>query len=580
MNPSPARPLPVTAPGPASMRTPSPICSYTNAGVPRTGMSRRFTWRRTTTPTCAGSTATATTAWVSHARRPMTRSRWRWAGPPSALGCGAASSPPNRLTPIRAHRTSHPRIPAGPAAGPDPAQPSHAMPTHARTRMNRPASVLLNPCEGHCDMTDPEQHQPGTTTSEQDGTLNLDGLPAVARPAGASDPVPERHSGLLSTAGSSPAPTGRAPRTVLSSGSGRDPLEVIKQAEYLMDTNKYVRARTLVHQHLAHLRAGGPAADPIMVLRAARVVVYCDPRGIDPATRAWAWSYYRVATRRHGPGRPRSVDAARRLVVVLRAGGHAEQLAAFFREAGDDYDPFRMYREALRVRISAAQVLHEMGGCTTALRQLDHSVLQWREATGGAHVEVALVLAMLHLPMMCGHPRQARRMLRRLPVLLPHAGVAELLLGVHRSATDHRSRAGHRRVCTIAVPIVDTISERRTFLAELRAATAGRALAELLDDDYLGYHPPPRDARERITVRTGSFPPTKSALAGKLHCGVLAVARLMHAADDAGQSRLIISSRIPDRVLATADGARPVSGRAGRPDSGPQPVHMVFQDAR
>ncbi|RSM51562.1 hypothetical protein DMB66_41560 [Actinoplanes sp. ATCC 53533] len=308
------------------------------------------------------------------------------------------------------------------------------------------------------------------------------------------------------------------------------------------------------------------------MLRVARLVVCCDPQGIDPATRTWAWCYYRSATRRHGPSHRQSVDAARRLVTILRASGQADQLAVFYRQAGDDFHHVGVHGEALRIRISCAQVLHQMGRCATALRQLDHSILQWREATDGAPVELAHLSAMLHMPMVCGHPRQARRMLRRLPALLPpQATVQELLHGAHRSATDSRSRTGHRRMCTIAAPVVDTVSERRAFLTELRAVAAGRPLPELIDDDYLGHGPPLPYARKRIAVRTASMPPRTTALAQKLRCGAADVERLMHAAADAGQSRLIIGT-----------GAQPVRARRSRPatGTGPQPILAVHEDVR
>lgn len=387
----------------------------------------------------------------------------------------------------------------------------------------------------------------------------------------ASDPVPQRHGDLLSTARNPPAQTRRRPRADVTLGDRPDPQDVMKRAEYLVHDNKYLRARTLVFQHLAHLHAVDTPADPLTVLRAARLVVCCDPRGIDPATRPWAWCYYRSATRRHGPGQPQSVDAARRLVTILRAGGQADQLAVFYRQAGNDFHRSGMHGEALRIRISGAQVLHQMGRCVTALRQLDHSLLQWREATNSAPVELARLLAMLHLPVVCGHPRQARRVLRRLPIQLPPpVAVQELLHGVHRNVTDPRSRTGHRSVCSIAAPVVDTVSERRALLTELRAVAAGRPLPELIDDDYLGHCRPAPDARMRIAVRTGSIPPLTTTLAKKLQCRTADVQRLLHAAADAGQSQLIID----------AAGARPVRAPHTRPGAGLQSVRTVFEDVR
>jgi hypothetical protein len=394
----------------------------------------------------------------------------------------------------------------------------------------------------------------------------------VAQSDTVSAPLPERHGDLFRTACNPPALAGRNPGADVTLSDDPDPQEVIKRAEYLMHDNKYVRARTLVFQHLEHLRAVDTAADPLTVLRVARLVVCCDPRGIDPATRSWAWCYYRSATRRHGPGHRQSVDAARRLVTILRASGQANQLAVFYRQAVDDFHHAGRYGEALRIRISCAQVLHQMGRCATALRQLDHSILQWREVADGAPVELTHLLAMLHLPMMCGHPRQARRMLRRLPALLPpKAAVQELLHGAHRSATDSQSRIGHRMMCAIAEPVLDTVSERRAFLTELRAVAAGRPLPELIDDDYLGHGQPPPYARKRIAVRTSSMPPRTTALARRLQCGVADVERFMHAAADAGQSRLIIDT-----------GAQPVRARRSRPatGAGPQAVLAVHEDVR
>ncbi|WP_125807976.1 hypothetical protein [Actinoplanes sp. ATCC 53533] len=409
-------------------------------------------------------------------------------------------------------------------------------------------------------------------------------LPAgTAPPTTVDDPVPERHADLPNLSPRCAAQTSRASGTAQPSRESPDPHDVINGVQGLMRYHQFVRARALIHQQLEPLCAGDTPADPPTVVRATRTAVRCDPRGFDPATRAWAWRYYRHATRRHGPGHPMSVDAARRLVVILRAGGQAAQLAAFYREAGDDYDAFGMCGEALRVRISAAQVLHQMGRCATAQHQLDHSIRQWHDTTGAARGDVALVLAMLHLPIVCGHPRQARRMLRRLPALpAPRAAVPELLLGFHRGITDHRGNAGHRRVCTIAASSTDTVNERRLFFAELRAAVAGHPLVELVDDDYLGHAATRLSARERIAVRTGSVALRTSTLARKFHRGVAEVARIVHAAADTGQSRLIIARprvHAGNRVSAKSSPHCACLGRSGT-DADPQQVRPVLEDSR